>query len=282
MKQKAFTLIELLVVIAIIAILAAILFPVFAQAKMAAKKIRTTSQMKQLGTATMIYLADNDDMYPPKVRIGHGPANGGSDPFNSMTWDDIIFPYVKSWQMFINPEDNRPLYNVPGRGQYRRSYSPAANLFLNVQPPASWGVTSYASISNTSSNVADTVMYVEYRMLVFDVPNIRDADQWWWDLAAINTRTRQLPPSDIRYANGMIDNVYNDSANYVFADTHTKTLKRNGSNGSGLPSGTMLPGYEEKADWWVGTPDPFWDQGLSCLGAPWWTSEGPPCRLPQD
>lgn len=62
--KKAFTLIELLVVIAIIAILAAILFPVFAQAKLAAKKTSCLSNVKQMGTAAQLYLGDNDDSYP--------------------------------------------------------------------------------------------------------------------------------------------------------------------------------------------------------------------------
>ena len=63
MKNKAFTLIELLVVIAIIAILAAILFPVFAQAKLAAKGTQSLSNIKQVGTANMIYLTDYDDQF---------------------------------------------------------------------------------------------------------------------------------------------------------------------------------------------------------------------------
>ena len=63
-RSEAFTLIELLVVIAIIAILAAILFPVFAQAKLAAKKASDLSNMKQIGTGTAIYLGDNDDVFP--------------------------------------------------------------------------------------------------------------------------------------------------------------------------------------------------------------------------
>ena len=62
--RRAFTLIELLVVIAIIAILAAILFPVFAQAKMAAKKTQTLAQFKQVGTAANIYITDADDVFP--------------------------------------------------------------------------------------------------------------------------------------------------------------------------------------------------------------------------
>src|SRR4051812_18732320 len=64
MQRKAFTLIELLVVIAIIAILAAILFPVFAQAKFAAKKTVDLSNAKQIGLTTKLYLADSDDTMP--------------------------------------------------------------------------------------------------------------------------------------------------------------------------------------------------------------------------
>ena len=63
--KQAFTLIELLVVIAIIAILAAILFPVFAQAKVAAKKTAILSNAKQLGLAQLMYGADNDDLFSP-------------------------------------------------------------------------------------------------------------------------------------------------------------------------------------------------------------------------
>lgn len=63
-STRAFTLIELLVVIAIIAILAAILFPVFAQAKAAAKKTQDLSQIKQVGTAVQVYIADHDDVMP--------------------------------------------------------------------------------------------------------------------------------------------------------------------------------------------------------------------------
>lgn len=71
--KKAFTLIELLVVIAIIAILAAILFPVFAQAKEAAKKTATLTHYKQTGTASAIYLSDSDDIYP----LSFGPNTVG-------------------------------------------------------------------------------------------------------------------------------------------------------------------------------------------------------------
>ncbi|MBL8049329.1 MAG: prepilin-type N-terminal cleavage/methylation domain-containing protein [Chthonomonas sp.] len=73
--RRAFTLIELLVVIAIIAILAAILFPVFTQAKVAAKKTQSLSNIKQIGTATQIYVNDNDDSYPLAF-YSYDPAGG--------------------------------------------------------------------------------------------------------------------------------------------------------------------------------------------------------------
>ena len=72
--SRGFTLIELLVVIAIIAILAAILFPVFAQAREAARKTQCLSNTKQIGTAYMMYLQDFDETFPPHVTERTAPA----------------------------------------------------------------------------------------------------------------------------------------------------------------------------------------------------------------
>ncbi|CAN1539645.1 Prokaryotic N-terminal methylation site [Fimbriimonadaceae bacterium] len=83
--KKAFTLIELLVVIAIIAILAAILFPVFAQAKEAAKKTQALTNVKQSGTAVIIYQADYDDSLPSAYPIAAGNACDGLTPGGVLT-----------------------------------------------------------------------------------------------------------------------------------------------------------------------------------------------------
>jgi prepilin-type N-terminal cleavage/methylation domain-containing protein/prepilin-type processing-associated H-X9-DG protein len=91
MTRKAFTLIELLVVIAIIAILAAILFPVFAQAKAAAKKTQDLSNFKQLGLALQMYAADYDDR---SVDVDHE---------HEYYWFEPLFPYVKNRGIFRTP-----------------------------------------------------------------------------------------------------------------------------------------------------------------------------------
>src|SRR5689334_24193429 len=91
--DKAFTLIELLVVIAIIAILAAILFPVFAQAREKARAISCLSNGHQLGLALMMYVQDYDETYPF--------STDAADAFDASrnridSWPDRINPYVKS------------------------------------------------------------------------------------------------------------------------------------------------------------------------------------------
>ncbi|MFN3683363.1 MAG: type II secretion system protein, partial [Fimbriimonadaceae bacterium] len=93
--RKGFTLIELLVVIAIIAILAAILFPVFAQAKLAAKKTAVLSNAKQLGLAQLMYSADNDDVF--------SPVAGFSGGWNLPSFAVLVFPYVKNAGLFMDP-----------------------------------------------------------------------------------------------------------------------------------------------------------------------------------
>ncbi|MFN3729785.1 MAG: prepilin-type N-terminal cleavage/methylation domain-containing protein [Fimbriimonadaceae bacterium] len=95
MKSKAFTLIELLVVIAIIAILAAILFPVFSQAKDAAKDTAALSNAKQSGMAILMYSNDQDDMFPPTAL---------STAAEWQTWQGLIQPYAKNWEVTQHPK----------------------------------------------------------------------------------------------------------------------------------------------------------------------------------
>lgn len=101
MKRRAFTLIELLVVIAIIAILAAILFPVFAQAKAAAKSSACLSNTKQIGTALIMYEQDYDDMVVASNARDTSVADG------QFTWFELLQPYSKSKEIGVCPEANK-------------------------------------------------------------------------------------------------------------------------------------------------------------------------------
>ena len=103
-KRLAFTLIELLVVIAIIAILAAILFPVFAQAREKARQAACLSNLKQVGIGLMMYLQDHDERMVPNYTYRPDPRN----PIGLYWWQDLIRPYVK----------NEAVYTCPSRGQH--------------------------------------------------------------------------------------------------------------------------------------------------------------------
>jgi prepilin-type N-terminal cleavage/methylation domain-containing protein len=123
-KSRGFTLIELLVVIAIIAILAAILFPVFARAREAARKATCLSNLKQIALACLMYAQDYDEVLPAVVSNGFAtglhaidPANNAIDRATAVSRDlgskdywqlaDVLTPYVKSVDIFLCPTQIR-------------------------------------------------------------------------------------------------------------------------------------------------------------------------------
>src|SRR3712207_4053553 len=111
MTRRAFTLIELLVVIAIIAILAAILFPVFAQAREQARAAACGSNMRQLATGVMMYVQDHDECLP--MVTNYAAAANAPD----RVWMATIQPYVKNTGVFLCPsaENARPALDWDGR-----------------------------------------------------------------------------------------------------------------------------------------------------------------------
>lgn len=120
--KRAFTLIELLVVIAIIAILAAILFPVFAQAKVAAKKATCISNVKQLGLASIMYSVDSDDLLPPARSVSTGYA-----------LSQLLDPYVKNGKSTASWHSYGGLWTDPNdpdaNGEFKASMTANASIF---------------------------------------------------------------------------------------------------------------------------------------------------------
>ena len=120
--KRAFTLIELLVVIAIIAILAAILFPVFAQAKESAKNAVCLSNARQIGVANKLYLADYDDTFPIFYAYNSQPPAG--QPGHKGV-EVLLLPYSKNQELFRSPLDAGGPYtgvDVPGARTYWEAY----------------------------------------------------------------------------------------------------------------------------------------------------------------
>jgi prepilin-type N-terminal cleavage/methylation domain-containing protein/prepilin-type processing-associated H-X9-DG protein len=116
-RISAFTLIEVLVVIAIIAILSAILFPVFAQAREKARSASCLSNGRQLGMAVQMYIGDYDESFPCSCA-----RNMMMDPMmGDVNWIDTIQPYAKSRQILRCPSDVSPLWrqaNMPRLTSY--------------------------------------------------------------------------------------------------------------------------------------------------------------------
>jgi prepilin-type N-terminal cleavage/methylation domain-containing protein/prepilin-type processing-associated H-X9-DG protein len=104
--RRGFTLIELLVVIAIIAILASILFPVFARARENARRSSCQSNLKQIGLGVMQYVQDYDENYPITFHNIDGSAAAFQDKQNERGWAYNIQPYIKSVQLFQCPSDS--------------------------------------------------------------------------------------------------------------------------------------------------------------------------------
>jgi prepilin-type N-terminal cleavage/methylation domain-containing protein len=183
MSRRGFTLIELLVVIAIIAILAAILFPVFAQAKNAAKKTTSLSGLRQISTASMLYMGDYDDTTPPIFWFN--PLDRSLPTSQGFFYYPLLLlPYTKNEAIFLCSNDRADdpiLADANGRGRWDsrsdfRYYLIGANPsfgynFRYLNTLTSGGtmggrpLSRFSGISITSLEApADTVMFAEATM----------------------------------------------------------------------------------------------------------------------
>jgi prepilin-type N-terminal cleavage/methylation domain-containing protein len=271
--KRGFTLIELLVVIAIIAILAAILFPVFAQAKEAAKKTSDLSNQKQLATATAVYIGDSDDLYPLQAGMdtsgvwGHNynkyvpfdwPASAVPEARRAYSEGFIlntVQPYLKNNDMLSNPGATGSEYQASnpvaaGKRKYRTNYS--YNGFLTAySATAITEATKLPLFTNTQGKAAGL--------------------GWGFASPALDCPTPNQPCSYIPRSGGVCsssnggrgyiyatyDNssqwTYSRGQNWTFADTHSKFR----------PVGRSAAG-DWRTDPWTG----YDDQGRA--GSYWW------------
>ncbi|RYG96472.1 MAG: prepilin-type N-terminal cleavage/methylation domain-containing protein [Alphaproteobacteria bacterium] len=180
-SRRAFTLIELLVVIAIIAILAAILFPVFAQAKTAAKKTATLSNMKQVALGNRMYAGDHDDHYA--MSITGWPLPAGTDTLAHL---QLIHGYIKSpvlhWSATNPIPGNVKVTTTPPPG--RESWGDWT-FWTTIAPNAiavnHWNGAAYKIEPHSESdyeNVAALMMYAPIRTATAGVGNV-DFDPFW-------------------------------------------------------------------------------------------------------
>jgi len=207
--RKGFTLIELLVVIAIIAILAAILFPVFARAREKARQASCQSNLKQIGLAYNMYSQDYDEMLP---------RNSIGSSLGTIWWTGEVQPYVKNVQLFVCPSCDTlqataavGLAGAPNcacantyyrlRGGYGANYGDTGRL----NP---WPVPSGRSLSDVP-DVAGTLLVADSHCVVASPPGVWPCDGTWTGNKGYSLR-------------------HNEGANVLFVDGHVKWLGEGG------------------------------------------------------
>jgi len=234
-KGRGFTLIELLVIIAIIAILAAILFPVFAQAREKARQATCLSNLKQMSLGMRMYVQDYDELYPPH-RLG--PACCYPKAY---TWKAAIFPYLKNLDFERCPSNafNRiPAVgdlNWVERGEpFPRSYCiNSAGLNENI-----YNARSDATIDRQS----EVIMICECR---YGYPNVHPSDQSW---------------SSFKYSDGWnatpnsphgVLQTHQGTSDFVFLDGHVKAIR---------PIRTVQMPGSQRTMWTTNDPEPLRDR----------------------
>lgn len=214
-QHRGFTLIELLVVIAIIAILAAILFPVFARARENARRTSCISNLKQMGLATMQYTQDYDESLPValySVPNGFNYPDGKEWQPDILYWPQMIYPYHKSTQVFFCPSSPDPTRTDPRRLNYGANEvvivygsTPIPLKLAAIISPASTYMMMDASDIRINPARADTVTAPYY------LPGLGDAGG--------------TCPTTITNYSDCVSGRHFGGVSVTFADGHVKWLK---------------------------------------------------------
>jgi len=234
-RKRGFTLIELLVVIAIIAILAAILFPVFARARENARRASCQSNLKQIGLGMMQYTQDYDERYP----LYRVPETSGETTPRPFGWADAIQPYLKSTQLLQCPSESTGPGSLPTDASYT-DY--AYNLWIGGYSTGGKGTALSLSTIEQPTLVVMLTDYTPGQSQLYTLGrNTGSAEQYTTAstgtmAAPTNPGFAQLPKTAIRHLDGV---------NLLFADGHVKWYKGNPTTGflSGVyNSGTRATG----------------------------------------
>lgn len=224
----AFTLIELLVVIAIIAILAAILFPVFAQAKLAAKKTAALSNAKQIATAHMMYQADYDDAlikeffgFPTNCAGPWGPFYNwrfALQPYckNKNILTDTTNPFAseKNWLEAMQAVGAEPAVNISTNWAVNNSIIGFANGDVGCTgpntPEALNSLSSVDDVSNTILILPNRTQYNDLAWFYGSKAYIAPGSTWWW-IPGTSNGALQAPIHSV-----------GAQVTFVWADSHAK------------------------------------------------------------
>ena len=249
-KQSGFTLIELLVVIAIIAILAAILFPVFAQVREKARQTSCLSNQRQVGTASLMYAQDYDEM------VQNTELGGDAGEANEYFWGDMLQPYLKNWQILQCPSANQKIVFKTGVTTFSQQW--AYNYGINdiiaencqeADDPACRHIGaaghSLASFETPSSLI----------LIADNLPSDHDTEDGDDTTLShgrheINWQWGRRTPARLSVAGKSQDGYsrHNDGFVYVLADGHSKWRKR-----ARLATGLFMTGSKDE-EWLANTP----------------------------